>query len=355
MDPKTQTIKHICQTHLTSFTRLAFGMTHPGSEYRHHWPMEVIGDYLTRCHEGEYRRLIINMPPRYLKSFFVSVAFPAWVLGRRPETKVMCIAGSRGLADDQHLLTKNLMSHAKYRSLFPHLRWNESSQTIRLAHGGSRSAHTASPGGGITGRGADMIIIDDPLSASHADDDNRREQVNHWYGQNIYQRLNDKTKGVVIVVMQRLHVDDLTGHLLKQEGWEILNLPAIATEDERYPRLYGDRVIRDKGEALHPGIEDREQLRQMMLDMGALAFMSQYQQDPYPPGQGKGYRGAITALPPEPGMSEMNCAWFFGHIPEEDTVLEKVFGERPSFRPGTPNLTLEEWEKKYPEDMMSPI
>ena len=70
---------------------------------------------------------------------------------------------------------------------------------------------------------------------------------------NIYQRLNDKTKGVVIVVMQRLHVDDLTGHLLKQEGWELLNLPAIATEDERYPRLYGDRVIRRKGDALHPG------------------------------------------------------------------------------------------------------
>ena len=95
----------------------------------------------------------------------------------------MCIAGSRGLADDQHLLTQNLMSHTKYRSLFPHLRWNESSQTIRLAHGGSRSAHTASPSGGITGRGADMIIIDDPLSASHADDDSRREQVNHWYDQ----------------------------------------------------------------------------------------------------------------------------------------------------------------------------
>jgi hypothetical protein len=76
---------------------LAFGITHPDREYRHHWPIEVIGDYLTRCHEGQIKRLIINLPPRYLKSFFVSVAFPAWVLGRRPETKIMCIAVAVGL------------------------------------------------------------------------------------------------------------------------------------------------------------------------------------------------------------------------------------------------------------------
>ena len=327
MDTKTQTIKHICQSDLASFIRLAFGMTHPDSEYRHHWPVEVIGDYLARCYEGDCRRLIINMPPRYLKSFCVSVAFPAWVLGRQPRTKIMCIAGNRGLAEDHLAMTRNLMSHRNYKALFPHLRWNETSQTIRLVHGGSRSAHAASPSSGITGRGADMIIIDDPLGAGYADDDKRREQINRWFDQNIFQRLNDKASGVVIVVMQRLHVDDLTGHILKQEGWEHLNLPAIAVKDNRYPSLYGDRIIRREGEALHPGIEDRDQLKNVLFDIGAQNFMAQYQQDPYSPGLGNGHNGPVTIVNKQ--KNKQTTAFF--RIPEERFVLDEVFGEATGF------------------------
>jgi hypothetical protein len=240
------------------------------------------------------------------------------------------------------------MSHPSYRAVFPHVRWSESSQTIRLAHGGSRGAHVASPGGGITGRGADIIIIDDPLGASHADDDSRREQINRWYDQNIYQRLNDKAKGVVIVVMQRLHIDDLAGHLLKQEGWEHLSLPAIANEDERYPRLYGDQIVRRQGEALHPGLEDRDQYRQMMQDMGAVSFMSQYQQHPYPPGKGRGYHGAITILPKDPRTPLSHGGMFFSHLSEERILLEKVFGEPLGLMPGCPPPMMgEEWEACY--------
>lgn len=193
-----------------------------------------------------------------------------------------------------------------------------------------------------------MIIIDDPLSASHAGDDNRREQINRWYDQNIYQRLDEKAKGVVIVVMQRLHVNDLTGHLLKQDGWEHLNLPAIATEDERYPRLYGDRFVRRRGEALHPGLEDRDQLRQMVSDMGAVPFMAQYQQDPYPPGKGQGYHGAITILPKDPKTPLSYGGMFFGHISQERVLLENIFGEQLGLKPGCPPpMTNEEWVKRF--------
>ena len=207
---------------------------------------------------------------------------------------------------------------------------------LRLPHGGYRSGYTTSPGGGITGRGADLIIIDDPLSASDADDDQQRERVNKWYDQNIYQRLNDKTNGSIIVVMQRLHVEDLTGHLLKQDGWEHLNLPAIAMEDERYAPLYGDQIIRHKGQPLHPHRENRQQLRDSMLRMRAIPFMAQYQQEPYPPDQLKERGGCFTIFPNDnPTYDDMSFASeFFTTVPEEYFVREKVFGEPIGFVPG---------------------
>jgi len=348
MDPRTEMVRYLCQTRLESFTQMAFDWVYSDRQFKHHWPMEVIGDYLTRCHEGKIKRLIINLPPRYLKSFCASVAFPAWVLAHKPEAKIMCVAGSRGLAEDHHTLTQRLMTHPGYRAVFPHVRISESSKTIRLVHGGLRSAHVASPGGGITGRGADIVIIDDPLGASYADDNDRRERINAWYDQNIFQRLNNKTSGVVIVVMQRLHIDDLTGHLLKQDGWEHLNLSAIAVEDEVYTLRDGRKVGSRQGEALHPGLEDCEQIKKIMLAIGAIPFMAQYQQDPYPPGKGLGHHGALTVLPNDPSIPLGLCGPVFGHLREEDILLERIFGIRLGIQAGPPPpMTTEEWMSYY--------
>ncbi|MEM6260554.1 MAG: hypothetical protein AAGI37_19945 [Planctomycetota bacterium] len=151
----------------------------------------------------------------------------------------------------------------------------------------------------------------------------------------MYQRLDNKQDGVIIVVMQRLHVDDLTGHLLKQEGWEVLSLPAVATADESYTLADGRRVGRKLGEVFHPNRENREQLYKLMHQIGAKDFMAQYQQSPYKPGEGNGYHGAITLLrhpdeEPHPGRND----WYFGHIAEEEFVRDKVFGERMKIMPG---------------------
>lgn len=356
MTNKAEVIKALCQTHLGSFTRMAFGWTHPEREYQHNWSMDVIGEALSRCCSGEIKRLIINMPPRSLKSFYASVAFPAWVLPRKPEAKIMCIAGSRGLADDQHTMARKLMKHPTYQAFFPHIKVVESGRTLRLAHGGSRGSYVASPGGGITGRGADIIVIDDPLGASHADDDQRREAINLWYDQNVYQRLDSKQEGVVIVVMQRLHTEDLARHLLKQDGWELLSLPSIAMEDEVFALGDGRSVGRAKGEALHPDLENRSQLRQLLTEIGAKTFMAQYQQDPYAPGQGDGYHGVVTFLShpdekPHPGWSPQGMS----HITEERLVLDEVFGERMTVMKGwVPFKSTEdyiEWAQEYYEKL----
>lgn len=343
-------LRYLYQTNLTAFIQLTFSILHPDRQYHHHWPIDLIGQTLQRCHEGKIRRLIINLPPRYLKSLCVSVAFPAWVLGQAPQTKIMCVTGHRGLVNDQHAMARTLMMHPQYHNLFPHIRVESSNQCLRTMHGGMRSAFTATPSGGITGRGADMILIDDPLGASEVEDEEKIEKLNRWYDQNIYQRLDCKDRGVIILVMQRLHIDDLTAHLLKQDGWEHINLPAIATDDEFTSTfgLPGNRLLRKKGEALHPAVEDRDTLRNAMLRMKARAFMAQYQQCPYPPGEGGEIHGVFHMAPHKEATWDeyADVGWFFASVDSETFVLDELFGERTCLRRGnsreTPR-TNEEW------------
>ena len=243
---------------------------------------------LARCERGECKRLIVNMPPRSLKSFTASVAFPGWMLGRNPEAKIMCVAGHRGLADDQHELTKRLLAHRKYRSVFPHVRTFESHGAIRLRQGGIRSVFSTTVA--LTGRGADMIIRDDPqrIGLDEADERRASDAAWSWYRRNVEQRLNNPRDGVIIVVMQRLSSDDLTSKLLESGGWEVVSIPLIAEGNERYPGVVGGRVVRSEGELLNAGRTGREHAQQLLMSVGARPFLAQYQQQPAGPGEHSG-------------------------------------------------------------------
>jgi len=133
--------------------------------------------------------------------------------------------------------------------------------------------------GSATGEGANCLIADDPLNPKQAGSDTERKRVNDWFDQTFMSRLNDKRNGVIIVVQQRLHPDDLTGHLLEKGGWEHLNLPVIAPE-RTIISFGGFEKVREEGEVLHPSREDKAMLDIMRSDMGTHAFQSQYQQNP---------------------------------------------------------------------------
>ncbi len=346
-DLETMAIRHMYQSDPRMFMPLAFRSVYPGAEYLHNWSIDVLGDALARCHRREITRLIINMPPRSLKSFCASVAFPAWVLGVEPTSSILCVAGHRTLAEDQHLLAHRLMTNERYLGLFPHMRATEKPGQLRLPQGGGRYALT--PYSPITGRGANMVIIDDPHSTQDSENPQKLHEINRWYDRNIYQRLNDKDGGVVIVVMQRLAEDDLTGHLLKREDWEVINLPAIAMHDEYLPKSLGGKLARKKGESLHPAREDRDALRAEMLNMGSVAFMSQYQQKPYPPGQGEVRCGSFFVTTPaeEVAKGRTPYSMFLGRIPEEKYVLKEVFNEGSVPSGSPPYLeTPEEWHEQ---------
>jgi predicted phage terminase large subunit-like protein len=148
---------------------------------------------------------------------------------------------------------------------------------------GTRMA--TSVGGVLTGRGADILIIDDALKPDEALSETRRNAVNDWYDNTLLSRLNDKTNGAIVIIMQRLHQDDLIGHVLEQESWDVLSFPAIATEDETHviKDALGSRIVnRRVGEALHAEREPLQTLNQLRQAMGEYTFISQYQQNPMP-------------------------------------------------------------------------
>jgi predicted phage terminase large subunit-like protein len=273
-----------------AFTQKAFNELNPGREYLHNWHIDVIAEALEQCLEGKLRRLVINLPPRSLKSQMISVAFPAWLLGHQPNAQIICASYAQDLADKMAFECRSLITADWYQDLFPGTRLAADRQSVHdftTIHKGFRLA--TSVGGVLTGRGADFIIIDDPLKPNEALSETQRTSVNDWYDHTLLTRLNDKRTGCIILIMQRLHQDDLVGHVLKQGGWELLKFPAIAEEDENYflqTPYRRKRFARRRGEALHPDRESLEVLAQMREILGEYNFSGQYQQAPSPLGGG---------------------------------------------------------------------
>jgi predicted phage terminase large subunit-like protein len=253
----------------------------PGTPYLRNWHVDAIVRQLMRVQAGDVSRLLINQPPRSLKSICVSVAYVAWLLGHDPSRRIIVVSYSNEFAAELHRQFRMVIDAAWYRALFPAMRPAKDSGTeLVTTAGGSRYA--TSVGGTLTGRGADLIIVDDPLKAEEAMSEPARRRAIDWYGGTLVSRLNDKERGPIVVVMQRLHENDLAGHLLGQGGWEHLDLPAIAIEDSVIPIWPGKLFTRRQGEVLHAERESQAVLEQIKAEIGSLMFSAQYQQRPVP-------------------------------------------------------------------------
>ena len=241
---------------LASFAGRCFQDLNPQTRLATNWHLELIAAKLTAVPEGRIRRLIINLPPRHLKSLLASIAFPAWCLGLDPSAQILCVSYAQELADKLARDCRGIMMSPWYRRIFPTrlAPHRQAVQEFITTRQGYRLA--TSTGGVLTGRGADIILIDDPLKPEEALSETQRQAANEWFDHTLYSRLNDKRHGAIVIIMQRLHEDDLVGHVLAQEQWEILSFPAIAEKDEEHriemilePRCFSRR----QGEALHPG------------------------------------------------------------------------------------------------------
>lgn len=286
------------------FIHKTFATLAPAQKYTRTWHVEAMAWQLERARRGDLRRLIINMPPRSLKSIVASVAFPAYVLGHDPSRRIVCVSYSGDLSKKHSNDFRALIESAWYQSTFPDTRigpYKNSETEIELTARGYRLA--TSVGGTLTGRGGDIIIIDDPLKPDDALSETKRSSANQWFANTLLSRIDDQRTGVIIVVMQRVHMDDLTGFLLDQsDDWELLSLPAIAEVDETIPLSAKRTHKRSIGDPLSPIRQPLDTLEALKLQLGSDAFSAQYQQAPVPPGGAMVKRHWIkrySVLPPE--------------------------------------------------------
>lgn len=257
--------------------------------YKPNWHIDYICGELMKVMSGKRNRLIINITPRHMKSIICSVAFPAWILGHNPTATIITVSYADDLSEKFASDCRRVMESHWYKKIFPLARINPKRNRMtefETTRGGGRFA--TSVNGVLTGRGADYLIIDDPIKPQDANSATIREKVNEWFSSTLYSRLNDKAKGKIVLIMQRLHEDDLTGYLInKNLGFRIIKMRSIAEKDEVW-YIWDDLVKRERkltrkqGEALHPERESLDLLKQTRANLGEFTFSGQYQQSPVP-------------------------------------------------------------------------
>jgi len=268
---------------LAKFIHRSFQTVAPAQTYQRNWHIDAMAWHLHQCFTGEIKRLLITLPPRYLKSICASVAFPAWVLGRDPSKRIICASYSADLASKHARDCRSIIEADWYRRIFTltriHRGQNSEMDFVTTSHG---YRYSTSVGGTLTGRGGNILIIDDPLKSDDAFSEARRSAANEWFDGTLYSRLDDKREGVIIVVMQRLHLEDLAGHLLERGAWVHLDLPAIAEIDEQIPIGPNKIHLRCAGDLLHPEREPMRELDGLKNALGSFRFSAHYQQRPVP-------------------------------------------------------------------------
>jgi len=269
---------------LLTFIHFCFLELNPNQTFSEAQHLTVIAAQLADTLLGRGpRRLAICLPPRSLKSLSVSVAAVAWILGLDPAKRIICVSYGQDLAEKLARDTRTIMTSPYYKRLFPGSRLSKNSvNDFETINQGFRKA--TSIGGTLTGLGGDILILDDPQKPDEALSETQRGTVHSWYDNTLLSRLNNKETGIIIVVMQRLHQDDLIGHLLDRgEEWKVLSFPAIAEIDESYvvSTAWGPfKYQRKVGDVLDPSRESLETLQTIKLLIGGFNFASQYQQNP---------------------------------------------------------------------------
>jgi hypothetical protein len=256
---------------LASFAQACFAELYPQTQFMLGWHIELIAAKLAAVRRREIRRLIVNLPPRHAKSLLASVAFPAWCLGHEPSLQILCASYAQELADKLSRDCRRIVASHWYRRVFP-ARLSATRQAMAEFETTAQGCRLAtSVGGVLTGRGADIIVIDDPLKPEEALSEAQRRAANEWFDHTLYSRLNDKRAGAIVLIMHRLHEDDLTGHVLEQESWERLALPALAEADECHglEHFWGrERILRARGAPLQPEREGPAELAQIRRTIG---------------------------------------------------------------------------------------
>jgi hypothetical protein len=341
---KHQLLKAAYRTRLAAFARFAFREVSAESDLIEAWHVEVMMDALQGVWTGRTRRLVISAPPRSAKSFCASIAFPLFALGNDHRLKVMVLAGTRELASELRERARKVLSSQRMRALFPHLR-PEVVDGKPLSGGGCLAFALY---GHSLGRGADFIIVDDPLASDQALSEIRRRETHAFFDAEIVPRLSGTARGGFIGVMKRVHPDDLVAHVRRRgHDCTFMSLPAVAQEDETWTLSDGTVHLRPCRQALQPKIQNLASLKALLYEMNASHFSAQYQQAPYLPSNSHEARQCFqpTLVPPNwtPGMPMSHSRFVIRY--DIDLLAHKLFDppEQPKDEEWR-EMTDDQWE-----------
>lgn len=284
-----------CERSLEAFVKAAWPHMDP-APLEWSWHLSAMCEHLEAVADGDVKRLIINVPPRSSKSSIISLCFPAWVWAQRshgpnsgPHVSFLVVSYNESLSMDFNVTARRLIKSEWYRSLwgdrYDLLEDSDTKSSFQNDKGGKR--FIASIGSRVTGKGADIIILDDPNATNDAESESVLKTTNEFFDNTLRSRLNNKKYGAIICVQQRVAEQDLTGHLLeKYPGqWDHLMVPMEFEPDRSFPTSIGWQDPRtEEGELLWPERFDEDFIKEEK--MSPWAYASQFQQRPAPKGGG---------------------------------------------------------------------
>ena len=301
---------------LCAFAAASLEVTDPIGHARFvsNWHQQVLAYHLERVERGECRRLLVLAPPRSFKSHTASVAFPAWVLGRNPARRILCASHSLDLAKKLAGDCSAVMRSDFYCEVFPGVQI-ERDRDVEIATRQRGSRYATSIGGPAVGRGSDIWILDDLHKPEDIYSDELRDRPYRWLTETAMTRLDDKATGAIVVIMQRLHIDDIASKLIATGDWEVVELPAIAAVDTLHSLGPHRTHLFRAGEYLQPDREGRIVLDEIRRGMGTLPFNAQYLQAPQDMSGGvvevdwiHRYDGTMTPLPTDYVLQSWDAA-----------------------------------------------
>lgn len=289
--------KNLCEESLSEFVRNAWHVVEPATPLLWNWHIDTICGYLEAVYRGDILNLIVNVPPGTMKSLIVSVFYPAWVWSKQPSHRFLCGSNEGTLATRDSLRMRTLVNSSWYQGHWGDKVTLSREQAEKTLFKNTVEGHRESQGigGKITGKRGDTLIIDDPHDTKKTNSDVQREDVLDTWDQAWSTRKNDPIRSAVILIMQRIHQKDLSGHLSKKKNqeWVLLRIPMEydseitfdAALDIGRPDLNDPR--KEEGELLFPQRFDENSIKSLKSDLGPYGAAGQLQQRPDPKGGGE--------------------------------------------------------------------
>lgn len=280
--------RELAQRHLNEFVRQAWPIVEPSTPFVPGWHIDAIIEHIEAISNGEIRNLVINVPPRHMKSLLVSVFWPAWEWIRWPSRRWLFASYAESLAIRDNVRSRRLIQSGWYQA-----NWGNSfrfagdqneKRKIETNKGGHRIA--VGTGGSATGEGGDRLIIDDPHNIGEIESTTVRKGVLEWFDQVWSTRANDPKHSAKVIIMQRCHSEDLAGHVLERGGWEHLSIPAEFEGATSATSIHWSDPRRAEGELIWPERIGPTEIEEAKRTLGSFGYAGQYQQRPVPASGG---------------------------------------------------------------------